>query len=122
MDYNEYCIKEYKNNFINFFESSNKKKSEDKRKEAQKSSILKTSIEAMKKYPEIEPKDIWKVICVAHVNNFSGITDASVINSVISADNSWKKSSGHAFEEMIKELGNFYLKEHDIYPFNLKMQ
>lgn len=29
-----------------------------------------------------------------------------VVKKVISADQSWKKSSGHAFEEMVKELGN----------------
>ncbi|MGF1744270.1 hypothetical protein BCT63_07675 [Vibrio kanaloae] len=114
MDYKDYSIQEYKNNFIKFYDESEKKKNDDKRREAQKRSILETSLSAMNKYPNVEPKDIWKVIYIAHVNNFSGINDPDVINLVISADNSWKKSSGHAFEEMIKELGNLYLKEHNI--------
>ena len=33
----------------------------------------------------------------------SGISDLDTINKVISADQSWKKSSGHAFEEMVKD-------------------
>lgn len=32
------------------------------------------------------------------------MSDLKVIQEIISADQSWKKSSGHAFEEMIKEL------------------
>ncbi len=32
--------------------------------------------------------------------------DVDTVNKVVSADNSWKKASGHAFEELIKLLGN----------------
>ena len=47
---------------------------------------------------------LWHSIYEAHVYRKSGISDLRVIQEVVSADQSWKKSSGHAFEEMIKEL------------------
>ena len=71
-------------------------------KEAIKASVLKT----MEKYPQIEPALIWKSIYEIHVHRKSGIGDSETIEKVISADQSWKKSSGHAFEEMIKLLSN----------------
>lgn len=71
-------------------------------KEAIKASILKT----MEAFPQIEPAFIWKGIYEIHVHHKSGIGDSETIERVISADQSWKKSSGHAFEEMIKLLAN----------------
>lgn len=47
---------------------------------------------------------LWHSIYEAHVYRKSGVADLRVIQEVVSADQSWKKSSGHAFEEMIKEL------------------
>lgn len=41
-----------------------------------------------------------------HIHRKSGLDDKAVIDRVVSADQSWKKSSGHAFEEMIKFLAN----------------
>ncbi len=76
--------------------------------------IRETSITAMRKFPAIDPTEIWKTIYLAHIHHISGIDDDTVIASVISADNSWKKSSGHAFEEMIQELGNLSLRAHGI--------
>ena len=114
MDFKEFCIKEYQSIFNEEYENSDLKKAEDKRKYAQKRAIKLASITAMKAYPEVEPSEIWKTIYVSHVNNFSGILDKEIISKVISADNSWKKSSGHAFEEMIRDIGNLHLKEHGI--------
>ena len=42
--------------------------------------------------------------------NKSGIDDADTIARGVSADQRWKKSSGHAFEEMIKFLGTSALE------------
>jgi len=36
----------------------------------------------------------------------SGVFDPLLISRIVSADQSWKKSSGHAFEEMIKSLAS----------------
>ena len=38
----------------------------------------------------------------------------NTIQKVVSADESWKKSSGHAFEEMIKELASLTLEGTDV--------
>lgn len=71
-------------------------------KEAIKAAILKT----MTEYPDVEPALIWKGIYEIHVHRKSGVGNSETIEKVISADQSWKKSSGHAFEEMIKLLAN----------------
>ncbi|MDC8005544.1 BsaWI family type II restriction enzyme [Aureisphaera galaxeae] len=114
LNFKKYCVNEYKRIFNLEYESSELKKSEDKRKFAQKKAIKTASINAMKSFPKVEPSDIWKTIYLSHVNNFSGIIDQEIIKKVISADNSWKKSSGHAFEEMIRDIGNLHLSNHGI--------
>lgn len=78
-------------------------------KEAQKAAIKQTITCAMKKFPEEEVSELWKSIYRAHLFRKSGISDIDTIEKVISADQSWKKSSGHAFEEMIKELSSLSL-------------
>lgn len=81
---------------------------------AQKEAIKQATLKAMDKYPDIETADIWRAIYEIHVHRKSGIDNAEVIEKVISADQSWKKSSGHAFEEMVKFLGTSALKNNDI--------
>ena len=68
----------------------------------------------MKKFPEVEASIIWRAVYETHINRKSGISNSELIAKVISADQSWKKSSGHAFEEMIKLLGNKILAENGI--------
>ena len=72
---------------------------------AQKEAIKISTIESIRSFPTTEPSDIWRAIYEVHVNRKSGIDNAEIISKVISADQSWKKSSGHAFEEIIKTLG-----------------
>ncbi len=108
MTYIDYCIKNYKEIFDSEYLSSCDEAY------SQKKAIRETIIGAMREYPKEEPAEIWKTIYSAHVHRKSGIISIDVINSVISADNSWKKSSGHAFEEMIKLLGNDVLNHYDI--------
>lgn len=72
---------------------------------AQKEAIKRATIETMQQFPQQDPADIWKAVYEVHVHRKSGIDEAETIAKVISADQSWKKSSGHAFEEMIKLLG-----------------
>lgn len=83
---------------------------------AQKEAIKQTIIEVIKRYPNEEPANLWRVIYATHVHRKSGVDDADVIDKVISADQSWKKSSGHAFEEVIKFLGNLELN-----PFGIEI-
>ncbi|MCM1076390.1 MAG: BsaWI family type II restriction enzyme [Bacteroides sp.] len=70
---------------------------------AQKYAIMHTIMDGMTRF-QGQAAILWHSIYEAHVYRKSGVRDLSVIRNVISADQSWKKSSGHAFEEMIKIL------------------
>ena len=76
---------------------------------AQKDAIRLATIDVMREFPDASSTEIWRAVNTAHVFRKSGITDPDVIDAVESASQSWKKSSGHAFEEMIKQLGNIAL-------------
>jgi len=80
-------------------------------KMAQKEAIKSATLSAMKAFPETETAEIWKLVYSIHVHRKSGIDDNDTIEKVISANQSWIKSSGHAFEEIIKFLGNIALTE-----------
>lgn len=73
---------------------------------AQKEAIKAAIMEAMRSFPATDTSELWRSIYEVHVHHKSGIDNAETIAKVISADQSWKKSSGHAFEEMIKFLAN----------------
>ena len=73
--------------------------------EAQKEAIRTTTVDAIRQYPNEEAATIWRAVYEVHIHRKSGVDNADTIAKVISADQSWKKSSGHAFEEMIKILG-----------------
>lgn len=78
-------------------------------REAQKSAIRLAITNALRKFPNEPVAELWSAIYRAHLFRKSGIEDLDTINKVISADQSWKKSSGHAFEEMVKELASLAL-------------
>ncbi len=79
------------------------KKLDDIETAAQKYAIKQSIIQGMRKFPN-HISLLWHFIYQAHVFRKSGVEDLRIIQEVVSADQSWKKSSGHAFEEMIKEL------------------
>lgn len=81
---------------------------------AQKEAIKTATIEGIRAHSEVEAALIWRAVYETHVHRKSGIDDADIIGRVVSADQSWKKSSGHAFEEMCKILGTAALREHSI--------
>lgn len=81
---------------------------------AQKEAIKQSIILTMKQFPNNDVAEIWKTIYEVHIHRKSGIDDSFVIQNVISADQSWKKSSGHAFEEMVKVLANDCFKDDNI--------
>lgn len=76
---------------------------------AQKEAIKRAMIQTMRSFPNEESANIWRAVYEVHIHRKSGIDNADVIAKVISADQSWKKSSGHAFEEMIKILATIAL-------------
>ena len=87
---------------------------DDIERDAQRDAIRLATIDIMREFPEASSTEIWRAVNTAHVFRKSGITDPDVIDAVESASQSWKKSSGHAFEEMIKQLGNVALNPCDI--------
>ena len=91
-----------------------KLKPDEAERHAQKEAIKASILKSMEKYPSIEPSAIWRGIYEIHVHRKSGVDDAEIIGKVIAADQSWKKSSGHAFEELIKLLANAALEETNI--------
>jgi hypothetical protein len=114
-EFKRFCKEEY----IELYEKSSldavdMNNEDDRRRFAQKKAIKETAINAFKKFPNIEPNKIWKNIYASHVNRKTGISDETIIKDVISADSSWRKSSGHAFEEIIKEIGNKHFSSHGI--------
>lgn len=84
---------------------------EDLEREAQKYAIKETALRFFQNARPDEKKAIWNAIYAAHIARKSGIlVTRETVVKVISADQSWKKSSGHAFEEIVKELSNMALE------------
>ena len=86
----------------------------DIEKASQKYAIKFAAENTTSRFPDEDIAEIWKVIYSKHVESKSGIHDIEVITSVINANQSWIKSSGHAFEELIKEKGTNALQENGI--------
>lgn len=104
----DYCIQKYNDIFLAEIKAGKDESF------AQKKAIRDSTIEAMRTFQHVEPAEIWKAVYTAHIHRKSGIVDTEVIKQIVSAENSWKKSSGHAFEEMIKLLGNLVLEDKGI--------
>lgn len=117
-----YCGKIYSDIYSSEKEKLEKqllsKKSSSKETEienaAQKEAIKAATIEGIKHFKDAEAAVIWKAVYETHIHRKSGIFDAEIISKVVKADQSWKKSSGHAFEEMIKALANSSLENTNI--------
>lgn len=109
-----FCLEEYSQLYRDGYASLAIQDNEKRRQEAQRVAIKEVCIKAARKFPGTDISQIWKALYTSHVYNISGTKDDEVIKAVISADNSWKKSSGHAFEEMIRDLLNPILDEHNI--------
>jgi len=75
-------------------------------KAAQKEAIKTSFVDSLKKFKEVSASEIWSHIYESHMHRKSGVSDPLLIGRIVSADQSWKKSSGHAFEEMIKSLAS----------------
>lgn len=109
--YNYYFDKSYKEQIESFKgRALTERRKEEFEIEAQKQAIKFSIISGMEKFPNIGVAEIWSAIFQVHMYRKSGISDKDVIDKVISADQSWKKSSGHAFEEMVKSIANLNLE------------
>ncbi len=116
--YSRYCLDKYQEEYNKCFENLKLQHAGQKiteavlneyDRESQKTAIRVTITKALRKYPNESVAELWGAIYQAHLFRKSGISDLETINKVISADQSWKKSSGHAFEEMVKELASLAL-------------
>jgi len=85
------------------------KKRKEWETEAQKSAIRHSMVKGLEKFGSESVAELWGEIYRVHLYRKSGISDMDTVSKVVSAGQSWKKSSGHAFEEMIKELANLSL-------------
>ncbi len=119
-DFQKFCLDAYTQFYENRKQelssgncSLSKSKSEKIETDAQKFAIRETFIAGAKHFQHLDVAEIWNAIFSAHMYRKSGISDKETIDKVVGADQSWKKSSGHAFEEIIRELGNLSLKDTD---------
>lgn len=119
----KFCLSAYKNEYSRCLRALTKEhkswdlsesKKDDFDREAQKSAIRIAITKALKEFPDEPVAELWSAIYRAHLFRKSGISNLDTINKVISADQSWKKSSGHAFEEMVKELASLALHGTDV--------
>lgn len=129
MTVKEFCEKRYEELFQSDFDNNIdlkivKRKIKDIEKakdeikiQSRKFAIQETVKEALITFPATEPSEIWKCIYLAHIYHRSKETDSEKIREIIAADQSWKKSSGHAFESMIKEMANPLLKKYSLKIF-----
>lgn len=122
-DYYKFCLSAYKSEYSRSIRMLTKgykdsevpeSKMDDFDREAQKSAIRTAIIKALKEFPDTPVAELWSAIYQAHLFRKSGISNLDTISKVISADQSWKKSSGHAFEEMVKELVSLALHGTDV--------
>lgn len=121
-NYYDFCLDSYRAEYDKRFEEmklclSSKisdKKLDELDREAQKAAIRISFTMALAEFPNEPVAELWKAIYRAHLFRKSGISDLDTISKVISADQSWKKSSGHAFEEMVKELSALALFGTDV--------
>lgn len=118
LDLRKFCQETYEDTYEREFENLNEaftkkskidiseKKLDEFKIAARKKAIGRTFVAALNLYTDVEPADIWKNIYISHIFNKSGENDLEKIQKIVSADQSWKKSSGHALESFIVDILN----------------
>jgi hypothetical protein len=95
----EYCRKTYIDLYNEYLNAPGSKNSQ-----SWKSAISVTFERAMEKFPNVSPRVLWNVIREEHLKTASGIDNVAIIEKAVAAEQSWKSSSGHAFEELMERL------------------
>lgn len=109
----DYCESTYNLHYDDFLRE--KKKCADTERDARREAIIQTALDAREEYPAISPSVIWRFVQKAHIKKYAKIEiDPETVELIMSARQSWVKSSGHAFEEMVKKECNDALDETDI--------
>ncbi len=104
--------KAYQHTYCEFIESKKQTKQvkEDAERYAQKAAIREALKNGVTHFPSKDVSDIWKNVYKVHIYRKSGLSvDEETVAKVISAEQSWRKSSGYAFEELVKEIANLSL-------------
>ena len=112
----EFCKKVYTQTYATSYAEimkngkSTKAVKEYAERHAQKLAIRIALKEGVAKFPDVDVSEIWKDVYKVHIFRKSGLSvDEETVAKVISAEQSWRKSSGHAFEELVKEISNISL-------------
>lgn len=101
-DYYKYCLSAYQKEYKRCYHQLEKsykgranmeKKREEWVKEAQKSAIRVSVMKGLNEIENPSVSQLWSAIYQVHLFKKSGIKDLSTIQKVVSADESWKKSS-----------------------------
>ena len=125
MDYHIYCAETYKSIFAEEFRNrligrKSKNAIAESERKAQHQAILRTFTSARELYSEsVGTVDIWNAIYRAHLFrkvDIAEITDLNeqVVDAIIAGAQSWKKCSGHVFEEYVVEATREQLKHYNI--------
>ena len=125
MPYQEFCQHKYNEIFTNKYRRllrgrTSQAAQVSAERDAQKLAMKETFKQALAEFsPQYEAAVLWRAIYVAHLKRKAGITDLNTVDEeiiarVISAAQSWKKASGHAFEAFIGEIANPALRRHGI--------
>jgi hypothetical protein len=98
------CIELYTNYFNTMISNLNET-------DAQRNAIAKSFVDAINEFGVNRSTEVWRAIQSAHVKRKSGtLIDFETIQQVSSANQSWNKSSGHAFEQSFCSKINSFLK------------
>lgn len=112
-----FCKEAYNTSYqttFNDYVASKKEVTDNVLKEAERIAQKQAITDALKlgvvQFPNVDVSEVWREVYRVHIYRKSGLSvDEETVAKVISADNSWKKSSGHAFEALVKELANLAL-------------
>ena len=125
IDYRLFCKERYSDVYVHMYEEYLRGRKSSVAKEnserlAQHDAILITFEEAYRRYEDIaNAAQIWNAIYNVHLRRKAKIDDLSelneeVIDSIISGAQSWKKCSGHVFEDYIVQSTEDRLKKYHI--------
>ena len=127
-DFKVFCRDLYKKTWeqeylLEYSDASSNAAKQAARLAAQRKAIDKVLVDALLEYsPEVPEDEIWKEIGITHKLNVAELDDfgineedqPAVIERVLSAHQSWIKSSGHSFERYISNIRSEDLDKNEI--------
>lgn len=108
----DFCAEQYRTAFEDEFQKT-RGTVEEKSRAAQKVAINSTVLAAMEKYPNTSMNELWDAIKISYIVHKSSF-DVDTIRIIESTTQSWKSSSGKAFEDLVSSLITEELSEYSI--------